>query len=55
MPSKLCGDEEGMLLNLPRDKYPDLDKFEDILEAGTRVACGRKQHCHSFHVLNSTQ
>ena len=32
------GDEEGMLLNLPRDKYPDLDKFEDILEAGTRVA-----------------
>lgn len=31
-------DAEGMLLSLPRGRYPDLDKFEDILEAGSRVA-----------------
>ena len=36
-------DEEGMLLELPRGKYPDLDKFEDILEAGSRVAARSRQ------------
>lgn len=30
--------DEGLLLEIPRDKYPELDRFEDILEAGSRVA-----------------